>query len=732
MSCQSHTTSDSTTPCCADCAESASQETNWTLGDHFTALRGGSPAAIFDQYLKGDTRLRKFGEALEVIGAPGGRMRDDARLGDLVIRRGLADGEVAELHRVSETSPIPVGARVPRNMLVLRDLSIGDHPHIDDADAYDAPGLPHDDEEAWDDFDAESDDPNPAPNGADAPFAPNFAAGSFWPIASTHSRGRLVSCQTVSGSFVGAAGRAFGASRSGGRRYHVGVDLFGRFGDPVHAIEDGEILRIYPFCCGDNKTSAALFVRHANVSVNYGEVNPNSLRALGLRVGDRVSAGQQIGTVGRNPGGSSMIHFEIYTPDVRSNRRWMRGARRPAQLYNPTRALLDLRDNGAAPGSAAPPVSPPMSPPVAPPPVIAAGHRCRPGEGPPAAVPDPAGRGPHPLIRQGRTRRYSRNPSVGDAQNLLNVFLAGLDAGMAACAFASPANASAAAALRRALNASGQIPLDVDCRFGANTARAVKLFQLCKGLAPDAIVGPLTWAALIALRGASPTPVAPPPVAPPVTLPVSPPGRRDWTTVSAEDRRRYVMNALITRYGYAANAAAGLVGNLWAESGILPNRVEGSRRSDPMRARDFHGRTRTFTAAEIMNRSRRARRGPRRPGVGLAQWTSSGRRAGLFRHAFNGTVRGGDILFDMDAQIDYLVHELGSTHRHVDRVLRNPGVSLEDASDTVLFRYETPASVLRPGGGLRARNDPAVRGVRDERRRYSRAALAAHRAGPIR
>ena len=151
-----------------------------------------------------------------------------------------------------------------------------------------------------------------------------------------------------------------------------------------------------------------------------------------------------------------------------------------------------------------------------------------------------------------------------------------------------------------------------------------------------------------------------------------------------------------------------------------------------MRARDFHGRTRTFTAAEIMNRSRRARRGPRRPGVGLAQWTSSGRRAGLFRHAFNGTVSGADILFDMDAQIDYLVHELGSTHRHVDRVLRNPGVSLEDASDSVLFRYETPASVLRPGGGLRSRNDPAVRGVRDERRRYSREALAAHRAGSIR
>ena len=41
-----------------------------------------------------------------------------------------------------------------------------------------------------------------------------------------------------------------------------------------------------------------------------------------------------------------------------------------------------------------------------------------------------------------------------------------------------------------------------------------------------------------------------------------------------------VMELLVDRYGYPVNGAAGLVGNLIAESGVLPNRIEGSQRGD--------------------------------------------------------------------------------------------------------------------------------------------------------
>jgi len=208
------------------------------------------------------------------------------------------------------------------------------------------------------------------------------------------------------------------------------------------------------------------------------------------------------------------------------------------------------------------------------------------------------------------------------------------------------------------------------------------------------------------------------------TAPARPAATTDWVRVPLSERRRYVMRLLVDTYGYPENGAAGIVGNLSAESSVLPNRVEGSRPETPMRAADFDGRAREFTAAEVINRDLRRRRGPRRPGVGLAQWTSSRRRSGLFRHAFGGRVLGADILSNMDAQVDYLVNELRSRYAGVDRVLRKPHVSLNDASDEVLFRFEVPGVVLNPAGGRRRRDDPAVVGVRDRRRGYARSALA--------
>ena len=298
-------------------------------------------------------------------------------------------------------------------------------------DAEEGLGLPDDDEEAWQTEVFE--EPHTSPRGANAPFAPEFGPGSYWPLISSSPRGRLVSYRTAGGSMVGFSGRIFGASRSRGARFHVGIDLFGNFGDPVIAIEDGEIIRIYPFCCGRRKTSSALFVAHQNVVVNYGEVDPNSLRDLSLSPGDRVRAGQQIGTVGRNPGGSTMIHFETYLPGTRGNQRWMVGRRRPSRLLNPTRALLNLAETGLDAGSTTrptPSVTPAVSPPVSPapsPPQDVGAHSCRSGEGPPAAQPDPSGRGPHPLVRRGTSRTRSRNPQcrvrAAAAQSVSNAAL---------------------------------------------------------------------------------------------------------------------------------------------------------------------------------------------------------------------------------------------------------------------------------------------------------------------
>jgi hypothetical protein len=184
-----------------------------------------------------------------------------------------------------------------------------------------------------------------------------------------------------------------------------------------------------------------------------------------------------------------------------------------------------------------------------------------------------------------------------------------------------------------------------------------------------------------------------------------------------------VMELLVRQYGYPVNGAAGMVGNLIAESAVLPNRIEGSDEATPMRAPDFTGRVRDFTPDQVRDRSFSGRTGPRPPGIGIAQWTSPNRRVGLFRHAFRGRQLGSAILSDLDAQVDYLVTELRGDYRSVNATLRSPGVTVDQASDAVLLRFEGPGSVVG-----RPLSDPAVQKVIGRRRAHSAKALQVYRA----
>jgi hypothetical protein len=125
---------------------------------------------------------------------------------------------------------------------------------------------------------------------------------------------------------------------------------------------------------------------------------------------------------------------------------------------------------------------------------------CKPGEGPPAELPDPTGKGPHPLVRKGTGKKFSRNPTVGDAQQLLNRWLKLTETSLASCDNQSAEALAFIGKGRKSLQKNKQDPLTVDCRFGANTDTATRMFQACKGLARDGDIGPLTWAQLIKLR----------------------------------------------------------------------------------------------------------------------------------------------------------------------------------------------------------------------------------------
>jgi hypothetical protein len=227
--------------------------------------------------------------------------------------------------------------------------------------------------------------------------------------------------------------------------------------------------------------------------------------------------------------------------------------------------------------------------------------------------------------------------------------------------------------------------------------------------------------------------------------------------VTRQERMAYVMGLLVDTYGYPEVGAAGLVGNLMAESGLLANRIEGSKPDSAMTAKNAQGVKTEFTPEEVMNRQYKVS-GPQKPGVGIAQWTTASRRAGLFQHKYKGAVLGAAILHNLDAQVDYLVKELESQYKGVNKVLKS-AESVEDASDEVVFNFERPAALLQdktdadgevvyktrknkqgkvvdvldkqgnkqPLKSLRSRTDPAVQGVLQTRRGFGRAALAAYR-----
>ncbi|TDC73250.1 phage tail tip lysozyme [Streptomyces hainanensis] len=201
-----------------------------------------------------------------------------------------------------------------------------------------------------------------------------------------------------------------------------------------------------------------------------------------------------------------------------------------------------------------------------------------------------------------------------------------------------------------------------------------------------------------------------------------------WEQQSLEKRMLYVMEHLIDDYGYPVNGAAGVVGNLVAESGVIPNRIEGSAPGTPMRSQNFAGAVVNHTPQAIMNRNSAQHVGPARPGIGLAQWTAPPRRAGLFSHPFDGGGGlGANAVFSMDDQIDYLADEIHDVYAGVNAFLKKSTVQVNDACDEVVYNYEVPGAIIQ-GGSRLPRSDPRVRDVFAKRRPSAQAALNAYRA----
>ena len=159
---------------------------------------------------------------------------------------------------------------------------------------------------------------------------------------------------------------------------------------------------------------------------------------------------------------------------------------------------------------------------------------------------------------------------------------------------------------------------------------------------------------------------------------MSPIGRLAGMLFSSDDEkdRRNTVIAALMKAGMSKEGAAGLVGNLSAESGVDSTRAQGEFGAG---VGEYLKKIRSgeITREQFINDE---------VGFGLAQWTSADRKAALWDYAAS---RGADI-GDMGVQVEFLLNELRTKYRNVYEALCRGDITIKEASDMVLHEFERP------------------------------------------
>ena len=130
--------------------------------------------------------------------------------------------------------------------------------------------------------------------------------------------------------------------------------------------------------------------------------------------------------------------------------------------------------------------------------------------------------------------------------------------------------------------------------------------------------------------------------------------------------------------------AAGLMGNLQAESGLRTNNLQNSFENAPAKTGGVGYTDASYTAAA--DKGTYASFAGDRAGYGLAQWTYPTRKQALLN--FVKTM--GRSISDLEAQLGFLVTELAGSFPRVLAALKS-AASVQEASDCVLLGFERPA-----------------------------------------
>ena len=132
----------------------------------------------------------------------------------------------------------------------------------------------------------------------------------------------------------------------------------------------------------------------------------------------------------------------------------------------------------------------------------------------------------------------------------------------------------------------------------------------------------------------------------------------------------YLMKKINNPYG-----VAGLMGNLQAESGLNPKNLQNScEKKSGYTDQTYTLNVDNGTYTNFANDSY---------GFGLAQWTSQGRKLGLYNF------KGNKSIGDLTMQLDYLWKELNTSYKIVLNTIKS-AKTVKEASDIVLTKFERP------------------------------------------
>ena len=172
------------------------------------------------------------------------------------------------------------------------------------------------------------------------------------------------------------------------------------------------------------------------------------------------------------------------------------------------------------------------------------------------------------------------------------------------------------------------------------------------------------------------------------------------TTVTGSDAKAKVWNYLHNK-GIPDNGIAGAMGNIQWESGIEFNRIENDNSADRSASKQYTDDVNSGTVSRdyFVNNQYDKSKWPvingknYGPGYGLVQWTSSGRKAGLYDLAKKNNAS----IDDPQTSMDWFWQELQDPYYAPSLNAMKQGSSVKEVSDVFLRNFEAPTT----------KNDPA-------------------------